>query len=194
MTDWTDRIIELEEAKAAMIAAKKAVKAEAERKARAQARREIADRVEELEHRFARRLAAANAEGMPQALIRKEVLRTGDWATWVKYRDLAEIEPERVVLRDAKKERERAEAAMVLSEDGKILTVRKNSRGEAITPVVYDLSTNRKVRGGLWWPDAHDADAEREIARDDKGFLRMLSDEIQRQIDAGAIANPEEEG
>ncbi|MGG7211958.1 hypothetical protein, partial [Clostridium baratii] len=97
-------------------------------------------------------------------------------------------------LRDAKKERERAEAGMILSEDGKILTVRKNSRGDSIEPLTYDLFTNRKVRGGLWWPDAHDADAEREIARDDKGFLRMVSDEIQRHIDAGAPANPEEEG
>ena len=189
MTDWTDRIIELEEAKAAMIAAKKAVKAEAERKARAQARREIADRVDEIEHRFARRLAAANADGMPQGLIRKEVLRTGDWNTWVKYRDLAEIEPERVTVANAKRERQLAASPFRWSEDKSVLSVVKNSLGvDVVPPLEYDMSTNRLV-GKIWWPDpVGGSDTyERAVRKGDRGLNDLVSAEIQRAIDAGEI-------
>ena len=199
MTDWTDRIIELEEAKAAMIAAKKAVKAEAERRARAQARREIADRVEELEHRFARRLAAANAEGMPQALIRKEVLRTGDWATWVKYRDLAEIAPERVVLRDAKKERQHAEALAKShfrwSDDYATVTVVKNSSGDELeVPVIYTADTIR-VKNELFYAlPTSDRDELVAIKTDTyKGWMTQLHSELEAQIEAGNITSPEGE-
>lgn len=194
MQDVTTLIIEAQEARSRMQEAKKRIKAEVRRKYEAQIKRETAEATQDAEIEFARTLARVNAVGVPQSILRREVLRTNVWDIWTYWRDLAGMEPERVTVANAKAAREKAEAAMALSEDGKILTVRKNSRGDNIEPLEYDLSTNRKVRGGLWWPDAHDAEAEREVARDDKSFLRMLSDEIQRHIDAGAIANPEEEG
>lgn len=194
MQDVTTLIIEAQEARSRMQEAKKRIKAEVRRKYEAQIKRETAEATEDAEIEFARTLARVNAAGVSQALLRREVLRTNVWDIWTYWRDLAGMEPERVSVANAKAARERATAAVWVSEDGKTLTVRKDSHGnELAEAVTYDLTTNRKVQG-RWWPDAHDADAERDVARDDKGFLKMLSDEIQRRIDSGAIANPEEEG
>lgn len=178
MTDWTARVIELEDAKSAMIAAKKQIKAEEERKALRAAREAIEARTEEIEHSFAKRLALANSEGMPQALIRKEVLRTNDWGTWVKWRDLAEIEPERVVVRNAKAEREAAEnAPFVWDFENRTLTVRIDRKGVRLSNpwVLTDFTYDRY--GGMY---RYKGDADRFEG------LR-ISDEIERAVNAGEI-------
>lgn len=192
MIGYTNWVIELEEAKAAMIAAKKAVKAEAERRARKQAALEIRDAIQEIEHGFAKRLAQADAEGVPQAALRREVLRTGDWATWVKWRDLAGIEPERVVIEKARKAKAAAESPFRWADDFATLTVVRNSRGEDIEPVIYDMSTNKWNRvSNIWWPDTGTpeqngiSDAERAARKDDPKFSRFVSDEIARWMDTG---------
>jgi len=98
--DWTYELIELEDAKARMQDAVRTERLRIEREAKRRAAREIADAVEEIEYKFARKLAEANAAGIPQSLLRKEVLRTNDWPTWVKWRDKADIAPQRQVIQD----------------------------------------------------------------------------------------------
>lgn len=192
--DVTMQVIEAQDARSRMQEAKKRIKAEVRRKYEARINQEVAERSQEAEIEFAKTLARVHASGVSQAILRRDVLRTNVWGVWTYWRDLAEIEPERVSVANAKAARERANATVDLSDDRTVLTVRKNSRGEEVGPIRYDLSTLRKVRGGLWWPDTENEIAEREAVQGDDKFLRMLSDEIQRQIDAGAIANPEEEG
>ncbi|USH44565.1 hypothetical protein SEA_CASSITA_112 [Microbacterium phage Cassita] len=193
MKDYTVGVTELRDHYNALTVLKKTIRAQVKAEYEAKIDFEIQSRIEAAEIKFANHVAAVKErDNLPVSVIQDHVLRTRTWNRWERIRDLAGIPGEFVRAEDAR-EAKRRENASFLWEDG-TLTVRKNSRGDNIEPLTYDLSTNRKVRGGLWWPDAHDAEAEREIARDDKGFLRMLSDEIQRQIDAGAIANPEEEG
>lgn len=88
-------VIELEDAKARMIEAKRRIRSDAEREAKRVAALKAADLIEQVEVEFARKLADAHAAGVPQAVLRSQVLRTNDWATWTKWRDLAGIQRER---------------------------------------------------------------------------------------------------
>lgn len=186
--DYTAAVIRLEEAYWAMKVARKRVADEVKADFQRVIREEIARRQKEIEIDFAKRLKEEADRGLPGGIIRSEVLRTQDWGRWKKWRDLAEIEPDRVALQKAKKEAARANSPYVWADDYATLTVRKNTRGEDIEPVVYDMSTNRRDAAGRWWPDATDQIHEREVARDDRQFLRALHDEIQRQIDEGNVA------
>ena len=88
----------VEEAQAAryqMQAAKKRIKAEVRRKYEARITQEVAEATRDAEIEFARALAKVHEEGVSQATLRKEVLRTGVWSIWTYWRDLAKIEPER---------------------------------------------------------------------------------------------------
>ena len=88
----------VEEAQAAryrMQAAKKRIKAEVRRKYEARITQEVAEATRDAEIEFARALAKVHEEGVSQAILRKEVLRTGVWSIWTYWRDLAKIEPER---------------------------------------------------------------------------------------------------
>lgn len=98
--DWTYELIELEDAKAKMQDAVRTERQRIEREAKRRAAQEVADAVAEIEYKFARKLAEANASGIPQSLLRKEVLRTNDWPTWVKWRDMADIAPQRQVIQN----------------------------------------------------------------------------------------------
>lgn len=198
MTDWTARAIELEEAKAAMLAAKKRIKSEVEREALRKARETVADRVAEVEYDFARRLAMAVAEGMPQDTIRKEVLRTNDWPTWRKWRDMAQIEPQRVSVAKAKEVTRQANAATIFDRDALTLTVRKDQNGKTLeTPVVYDLTTVRRIGPSRdMWGALPDDEALDEAVRREAGqpYFRYLSNEIDRLISSGEVADPRENG
>lgn len=120
MQDVTTLIIEAQEARSRMQEAKKRIKAEVRRKYEAQIKRETAEATEDAEIEFARTLARVNAAGVSQALLRREVLRTNVWDIWTYWRDLAGMEPERVSVANAKAARERATAAVWVSEDGKL--------------------------------------------------------------------------
>ena len=88
----------VEEAQAAryrMQTAKKRIKAEVRRKYEARIAQEVAEATRDAEIEFARALARVHEEGVSQAILRKEVLRTGVWSIWTYWRDLAKIEPER---------------------------------------------------------------------------------------------------
>jgi len=193
MKDYTVAINELRTHYNELSVLKKTIRAQVKAEYEAKIDFEIQRRTEAAELKFANHVAAVKErENLPVSVIQDHVLRTRTWSRWERIRDLAGIPAEFVRAEDAREAKRRDEATFVWG-DG-ILTVRKNSRGESITPLEYNLSTLRRVPGGLWWPDAHDAEAERDVARDDKSFLKMLSEEIQRQIDAGTLANPEEEG
>ena len=192
MQDVTTLIIEAQEARSRMQEAKKRIKAEVRRKYEAQIKRETAEATEDAEIEFARVLARVNAAGVSQSLLRREVLRTNVWDIWTYWRDLAGMEPDRVTVSNAKKERELGRSPCVWSEDRLTLTVRKDSKGQEIEPVVYDMTTNRRIQG-RWWPNSGTAaqnglsDEERTATARDTGFARYVSDEIQRAIDAGEI-------
>lgn len=88
----------VEEAQAArhqMKAAKKRIRAEVRRKYEARIAQEVAEATWDAEIEFARALARVHEEGVSQATLRKEVLRTGVWGIWTYWRDLAKIEPDR---------------------------------------------------------------------------------------------------
>lgn len=100
--DYTAEIFSLQNARGEMQAAKARNRAEimASYKAKMELDIKEADRAAEL--RFARLLREANAAGVPQSMLRSEVLRTNVWSRWTYWRDLAEIEPQRQVFEDAK--------------------------------------------------------------------------------------------
>lgn len=197
MTEYTAAVIRLENAYESMKLAKARVANEIKSRHRVEQRREIEEATRELEHEFATALALENANGLPGDVIRSDVLHTQDWTRWKKWRDLAGIEPERVSARKAKETIARENATFLWSDDYATLTVKKNSRGKTLSPeLVYDMATNTKVRGGLWWPDSQDQDYDIRVMKEDEDFQfrKMVSAQIQRAIDAGDIDNPEERG
>lgn len=178
---------------------KKSVRAQVKMEYEAKIDFEIRSRVEAEELKFANHLAAVKErDAMPVRIIQDEVLRTRTWNVWERIRDLAGVEPEFVRSEDAREGKRQAKAAVWVSEDRTVLTVRKDSHGKELEEAVeYDLTTNRKIQG-RWWPESGTpeqngiSDAERAARKQDPGFLRYLDEEIQRLIDAGAIDNPEE--
>lgn len=197
--DYTYVVSGLQDAKYRMREAKRAIKSEEEHKALQAAKIRIEERSREVEFSFARDLALAAAQGVPQTILRKEVLRTNDWGIWSYWRDLAEIEPERVSVKNAKEAERRANSPFQWSDDYSTLTIVKNSAGESVEPVLYYMSTNRKIQG-KWWPDSSltpgqsMSEIERAARKTDPVWSKYLSDEIQRAIDAGLIDNPEQKG
>lgn len=193
MQDVTAAVIRLERSYESMQIAKKRVADEVRADFRATIRDEIERRQRSLEIEFARELAEEHANGLPGNVIRSKVLRTQDWGRWKKWRELAEIEPERVTLRNLKAEREAANSPFVWADDFSTLTVRKNSLGEQIEPVVFYMHTNRMIQG-RWFPDSNPenstglSQADRDAKESDpKNWRRFVHEEIQRQVDAGNI-------
>jgi hypothetical protein len=195
--DYTAAVIRLEQSYQSMQLARKRVADEVKMEYRALMRDEIARRQKAAEAQFAGDLAIEHAAGLPGNVIREHVLHTHDWSRWTKWRDLAGIDPDRVTVLDAKKAAQLENATFLWSDDYATLTVKKNSRGKTLSPeLVYDMATNTKVRGGLWWPDSQDQDYDIRVMKEDEDFQfrKMVSAEIQRAIDAGEIDNPEEKG
>lgn len=189
--DVTSQIIEAQNARARMQDAKKIIKGEVQRKYAEIIAREVAERTQDAEVAFARVLAKVNAEGVSQALLRREVLRTNVWSVWTYWRDLAGIEAERVTARNEKAAKALANSPFRWADDFATLTVLRTSAGDTLAePIIYDMTTNRKVQGNWWWPDPTTPEnevAERAAHTLDSGFKAHVSAEIQRQIDAGNI-------
>lgn len=101
--DVTMQVIEAQEARSRMQEAKKRIKSEVRRKYESRIAEEVAERTQDAEIEFAKTLARVHASGVSQATLRRDVLRTNVWSVWTYWRDLADIEPERVT---AGKERE----------------------------------------------------------------------------------------
>lgn len=145
MTDVTMQVIEAQEARSRMQEAKKRIKAEVRRKYEAQMSLEIAERSQDAEVEFARTLARVHASGVPQSVLRRDVLRTNVWGVWTYWRDLAQIEPERVTVANAKEAQRLANAPYRWDEVdtpfGWALVLTKDAAGDAIEPeaVITDI-------------------------------------------------------
>lgn len=190
MKDYTAAVIRLENSYQSMQLARKRVADEVKMEYRALMRDEIARRQKAAEAQFARDLATEHAAGMPGNVIREHVLHTQDWSRWTKWRDLAGIDPDRVTVQDAKKAAELENATFLWSDDYLTLTVKRNSRGAVLNPpVIYDLNTLRKTASGRWMPDTADTDYEHLVRTQDEAYAfgKMVSAEIQRQVDAGHV-------
>lgn len=196
--DVTMQVIEAQEARSRMQEAKKRIKAEVKRKYEARITQEVAERSAEAEYEFARTLAKVHASGVSQAILRRDVLRTNVWGVWTYWRDLAEIEPERVTISNAKKEREQAEAFanshFRWSDDYATVTVIKNAKGEELeTPVIYTMDTIR-MKGELFYAlPTSDSEELRAMKTDTyRGWMDQLHTELEAQINAGNVTAPNE--
>lgn len=196
--DVTMQVIEAQEARSRMQEAKKRIKAEVKRKYEARITQEVAERSAEAEYDFARTLARVHASGVSQAILRRDVLRTNVWSVWTYWRDLAEIEPERVTISNAKKEREQAEAFAKShfrwSDDYATVTVVRTSEGDELeTPVIFEASTihmKNDMYYALSTSDADEVNAYR--GKSYKGWITQLHKELEAQIEAGNISAPNE--
>ncbi len=196
MPDFTQYVIELVEAKSRMRIAKKVIAEQVRAEYEGRILREISERTASIEADFALRLKMASAAGVPGGVIRKNVLKTNDWERWTKWRDLAEIEPERVTIENARKAEADEKAAFVWDLDAGILYLKKDGAGNAFDPIVeLDLSTVRYGRN-VWVIDATTAEGERAfdiLLRERDGLIRFISDEIERAITAGTFTAPSKE-
>lgn len=182
MHDHTAAVIRLEEAYWAMKLARRRVADEVKADFQRAIRDEIAKRQRDIEIEFAKRLKEESDRGLPGGIIRSEVLRTQDWGRWKKWRDLAEIEPDRVTQRNAKAERELAASPFRWAEDYSTLTVVKDSTGADIEPLVMRIEGLSTSHGSWYVPDGVSEDAL-VIARRDSGFMKMISDELKKALD-----------
>lgn len=165
--DVTMQIIEAQDARSRMQEAKKRIKAEVRRKYEAQMNAEVAERTQEVEIQFAKTLAKVHAEGVSQALLRRDVLRTNVWSVWTYWRDLADIEPERKVLSDAKAERDKYKAPYRWDEnEALVLWWQHDKKGKPLAepirievdpeyPAIPDMDPDTRARAkaefGLGW-------------------------------------------
>lgn len=194
MTDYTAAVIRLENAYESMKLARKRVADEIKARHRLEQRREIEEATREAEYEFAAALAREVSLGLPGNIIREEVLRTQDWSRWKKWRELANLEPERVVLANAKAERARAEAPFVWNDDYTVLTVRRDPSGTALpTPVDLDRWSMFAMAGKHWFMEGA---GEENVALNNAYFrehklawAKMLDAEITKQFEAGNLAD-----
>lgn len=192
--DVTMLVMEAQDARGRMQEARKRIKYEVKRKYEQAMAREIAERTEDAEREFAQTLKRVHSAGVPQSVLRREVLRTNVWSEWTKWRDLAQIEPDRVVAQNTKAKALSDNSAFVWSDDYSLLTVRKFRGADLEMPVVYDMHTNRQIQG-KWWPDATNSAAERAVmgpVENRSEYSKALHEEIQSKIDAGLIRTNEE--
>lgn len=160
----------------------------------AEGRRRADIRIREIRQALADEFRRYREAGMPQYAI-QEVIGTKDWGTLKQWRDLMNVQSPREIRQAIASEN----SPFGWADDFSTLTVRKDSQGVALEEhVVYDMSTNREI-GGYWWPDTGTLEqnglsaAYRQAkAQDPKNFRRFVSEEIQKQIDAGNITAPNE--
>lgn len=183
MTDHTYTVAALQDARGRLMDTKRQIKSEEERKAKAAAQIVIAERIRDAEIAFAKELARANAEGVPQSVLRRDVLRTNTWDVWTYWRDLAEIEPERVIIRNAKAEREALNAGSRWDLVEGLFYLQKDKTGQKIEPpIIYRIDSIRKTRDGKMWI----ADPVEDDPRDLEN-MRAVSNEIEAAVARGEI-------
>lgn len=194
MTDYTAAVIRLENAYESMKLARKRVADEIKARHRLEQRREIEEATREAEYEFAAALAREVGLGLPGNVIREEVLRTQDWSRWKKWRELANLEPERVTIANAKAEKARAEAPMLWNEDYTVLTVRRDPNGTMLRQAV-DLDRNSvfTMSGKYWFMEGAGEDnvkLNNSYFREHKiAWTKMLDAEITKQFEAGNLAD-----
>lgn len=196
MTDYTAEIAELEAAYRANRVANASIATEVRSKYRTIIADEIRRRKQEVDLDFAHTLARVKARtDMPLGVIQEHILHTKAWDRWVYWRDLANIEPERVSVSAARDAKRIAGSPFRFSADYSTLTVTKDSTGaELAEPVVYDMTTNQWA-DNKWWPNSsaegmNISGAEKAAVEQDKKFRKYVSDYIQTEIDNETITNP----
>lgn len=127
--DYTLEIFELQRARGEMQGAKNLLRTQIRAEYLAKAEVEIAEKSAEVEYTFARKLKEAVEAGIPQGLLRQKVLKTNTWSIWTYWRDLAEIEPERVALQN---KRAKESEWCSWNDDYTVLTVFRTLDGSAI--------------------------------------------------------------
>lgn len=192
MTDFTSEITALQRARVDMQTEKATNKITVKAKYAERIRQEIADADEAAEIRFARLLATAANAGIPQSILRSEVLRTNDWSRWVYWRDLAEIEPERVIISNARDARKKADAnhrwVKFDSDFGYALVITKDTNGNEIPETTF---TDIQEKNGkiVARADAWDHPEHRDIARE---FFEEKLENLYNFATAVATANRKE--
>lgn len=189
--DYTTQIAELLDARGRMQILKRTVASEVRLAHEASIQREIKDRTVSIEAAFAQKLAVAAAAGVPQSLLRSKVLKTNDWERWVYWRDLAEIEPERVSVQNAKEAKRLAEAASTWDFEEGLFYIRRGPEGNVISdPVAYRIDSIRRAGYDRtkWFADPLSESRERA----EKTGLNLHA-VIQEAIDNKIIDAPEEE-
>jgi hypothetical protein len=196
MTDLTGPLTELRAAYRAYQNAKRDKKEEIQEKYRTRMEDEIRAAVQAEKYAFASLLKDRKEfHNLRVTDIQDHVLRTRNWKVWEDIRDFADIAPEQITRENA---RRTANASFHWSDDLLTLTVTKDSKNKELpTPVVFDMTTNRKVQD-RWWPESGTpeengvSEAERVAKKQDPAFLTFVSIEIQRAIDAGEISTRED--
>lgn len=152
--DVTMQIIEAQDARARMQDAKKRIKSEVRRKYEARMAQEIAEASQDAEIEFARTLARVHAAGVSQALLRREVLRTNVWSVWTYWRDLANIEPERISTAAAKAANTKNASGVSWvaddSEFGYHLIISKDRKGKDIPEAVFETLEIQDDKIVIW--------------------------------------------
>lgn len=197
MTDLTAPLTELRAAYRAYQNAKRNKKEEIHEKYRSRIEDEIRAAVNEEKYAFASLLKDRKEfYDLKVTDIQDHVLRTRNWRVWEDIRDFADIPPESIVRTNAKEARERENAVFLWSEDYQTLSVKKNSKGVVLDPAVIYYMGNLRKMGSYWVADAEDDDYELAVRKADESyaFLKMVTAEIQRVIDAGLLDNPEHRG
>lgn len=191
MNDYTASVVRLQDAYGAMQIARK-IKAEEVKARYARIIREETKRAQEaVEIEFARELAQENARGLPGSVIREQVLRTQDWGRWKKWRDLAEIEPDRVTTGKA---REARNTYWEWSDSFQTMTVFATPNGPLPEHVVYTVTPEtltHEITGKLRIPSVVNDEWVESRAWKLWGnrttYTDAIMSEIQARIDAGDV-------
>lgn len=190
MNDYTYEISHLLDAKYRLRQAKSQIKADEERAALVAVAARIQEKQHEADLAFAKDLALAHAKGVPQTVLRKQVLRTNDWGTWVYWRDLAKIEPDRVQIAKAKEATAKANAHFLWHDTTTPYTfdVVKDQSGLTVTPIPAKVEAATPKD----WQGKEDFFAE--VSRGDYpefggllAFQRYVNAEVKRAFEAGEI-------
>ena len=159
MTDFTAEVAHLDAAYRANRVANTTIAAEVKGKYRAIIAEEIRIRRQEADLEFARTLARVKEEsGMPLHIIQDRVLHTKSWNRWTYWRDLANIEPERVTIANAREERLLAERVFrwEVCEDNEIgyaIVLMKDAEGKKLDEEVWFTFITEKEGVLSVWPD-----------------------------------------
>lgn len=131
-------------------------------------------------------------DGVPLDVIQRHVLHTKNWNTWERFRDLADIPPERVSAAGAKQAREKDNSPFVWNDDYTELTV-SSYRGVPLQqPVTFDMGRSRVEVTGRYRVLAIPEHIGRDVTvakatGDYLGFYDMVEREIVRQVKAGNV-------
>lgn len=195
MNDYTAAVIRLENAYSSMQIARKRVADEVKAEFQRAIRDEISRRQYEIEHDFAKALRLETERGLPGAVIRAEVLRTQDWGRWKKWRDMADIEPERVTRSNAREENRLASLTYRWDEAdtafGYALVLLKDEQGNRIEPeavltdIKYTAQDKLTVMPNVFGDNSHRAVWEKHWngnGQDMQKYATRVANEHRKEI------------